>query len=91
MGLLRQMVRGPIGTSYRGDPLYVGGIQHRQHFDTRRRETTFFMADNSSHPNHLSSRQSINIQSTIHTPTPKVGGSSQSGLELAYELTCEQL
>lgn len=49
------------------------------------------MVDNSSHLNHSISRQGSNIMSTIITPIPKVGGSSNPSMELAYEVTYEQI
>lgn len=49
------------------------------------------MVDNSSHPNHSVYGQGSNIPSNIHTPIPAVGGSSQPGPKLAYEVTYEQL
>lgn len=49
------------------------------------------MVDNSIHPNHSSFGQGSNIWCTIPTRIPEVGGSSQPGLELAYEVTYEQV
>jgi len=49
------------------------------------------MADNLSHPNHSSFGQGSNILSSTQIPIPEVGGSSQPGIELAYEVTYDQL